>query len=247
MWGANMAGVNANPSQNPADLGTLAGTIRLAFRKLMQATDGMLPATVIAVDAARNYATVQPNIAVKATDGVLTDRAQIAKVPILTMGAGNFVMSFPVAPGDVGWIVAADRDISLYLQGGKPTGPNTNRLHSFSDGLFISDKAREWVLADEDAANAVWQSLDGTVKIAIGPDSVRVVHPDLIELDAPSVTISGTATVAGGFGAFGTAAPGAKPAITGQLSGVTDVRAKAVLTSIIAVLVGNGSASDGTT
>lgn len=188
---------NANPSQNPADLGTLAGTLRWSFRKFLQQTDGMLPAIVIAVDAKREYVTVQPAIHILATNQQLTPRAQVAKVPILTLGAGNFVLSFPIKAGDLGWIIASDRDISLYLQTNAATGPNTNRLHSFEDGLFIPDKARQWTLADEDAENVVLQTLDGTDKITLGPASVKVQHHALIELDAPQTNVSGNLTVDG--------------------------------------------------
>ena len=188
---------NAIPSQNPADLGTLGGTLRWAFKKLLQSTDGMLPATVIAVDAKREYATVQPAVHVLATDNTLTPRAQIAKVPIFTMGAGNYVLSFPVKAGDLGWIVASDRDISLYLQQNGASGPNSNRLHSFEDGVFFPDKARQWTLADEDAENVVLQSLDGADKITLGPDSIKLKHHTLIEFDAPSVTMTGDLTVDG--------------------------------------------------
>lgn len=188
---------NAFPSQNPADLGTLGGVLRATFRKLVQATDGMLPATVIAVDAMRQFATVKPIIKVLATDNTLTGRAQIAKVPVLALGAGNFILSFPIAAGDLGWILASDRDISLYLQSNAESGPNSNRLHSFEDGLFIPDKARQWAIADEDAQNAVWSSIDNTIKITIGPNSVKVKHPTLVEFDAPNVTMSGNLSVQG--------------------------------------------------
>jgi len=188
---------HANPSQNPADLGTLAGVLRGAFRKLMQSTDGMLPARVIAADAKREYATVQPLVMVQATDGALTSRPQIAKVPIFTLGAGGFVMSFPIKAGDLGWIFAGDRDISLVLQTDGESGPNTNRLKSFSDGVFIPDAARRWVLSGDDADAAVWQSNDGAVKIALSPGKIRVVHPTKVEIVTPTVTMSGNLQVQG--------------------------------------------------
>lgn len=207
---------NANPSQNPADTGTLGGVMRWAFKKLMQSTDGMLPATVIAADAKREYATVQPLIQVLATDNTLTPRAQIAKVPIFTMGAGNMVMSFPIRAGDLGWIKASDRDISLYLQTNKTAGPNTNRLHSFEDGLFIPDKARQWVLSDDDTDNAVWQLLDGSAKITLGPGSVKLLHPALVDVVAPQVDMSGNLTVEGNVSA-GNGASGSFTTPTGQV------------------------------
>lgn len=188
---------NANPSQDPADDDTLGGTFRMVLRKFLQGTDGMLPATVIAVDAKRNYATVKPLIMVQATDDTLTARAQIASVPIYTVGAGNFVMSFPIKPKDLGWIIANDRDISLYLQGNKQAAPNTNRLHSFEDGVFLPDKARQWALADEDTENAVWQSLDGATKITLGEDKIKIVHPTKVEIVTPLAHFTGDVTADG--------------------------------------------------
>lgn len=181
---------NSNPSVDPADVGSLVGAIRFAFKKLMQNTDGMLPATVIAVSADRAFATVQPLVMVQGTDGTLLPRPQYARVAVGAYGAGNFVMSFPLAPGDLGWIEASDRDISLYLQNNKAAGPNTNRLHSFSDGVFWSDKARQWTLNDSDASAAVWQSLDGSIKVTLGADKVHIVHPTAILLEAPLIELN---------------------------------------------------------
>jgi hypothetical protein len=187
---------HANPSQNPADLGTLAGTLRTAFRKLMESTDGMLPATVVAVDAKREYAAVQLQVMIEATDGTLTRRDQI-QAPILTMGAGGFVMSFPLAAGDFGWVFAADRDTSLVLQTGKESGPNTYIIKDFASCVFIPDAARRWVLSGDDADAAVWQSNDGAVKIALSPGKIRVVHPTKVEIVSPTVTMSGDLQVQG--------------------------------------------------
>lgn len=192
---------NNIPSQNPANLGTLAGCLTHCFRKLLQGTDGMLPAVVVAVDAARQYASVRVGSMVLGTDGTLTSHDPIARIPILTVGAGGFLMSFPVKPGDLGWILASDRDVSLFLQQGGEAGPNTDRLKSFEDGLFVPDTARTWALAGEDADNATWQAADGTAKLTLGAAKVKVLHPALIEFDAPSATMSGNLTVNGNLSA----------------------------------------------
>lgn len=188
---------NANPSQDPADDDTLGGTFRMVLRKFLQGTDGMLPAIVIAVDEKRNYATVKPLVMVQATDDTLTARAQIASVPIYTVGAGNYVMSFPIKPGDLGWIIANDRDISLFLQENKEAAPNTSRLHSFEDGVFFPDNARKWTLAGADAEAATWQSLDGTIKVTLGADMIHVVHPTKVEITTPLAHFTGDLTAEG--------------------------------------------------
>lgn len=238
------------PSQglDPADTGNLGGALRFILRKAFQNTDGMLPCKVIAATTDRNYVTVQPLIKIVGTSDKTLDRAQIAKVPMLNMGAGNFMMSFPVAPNDLGWIIASDRDISLYLQSNASAAPNTDRLHSFEDGLFIPDKARQWTLDAADAAKAVWQSLDGTIKITLGPDKVSVVHTTLVEVTTPHQTVKGgDLKVEKGIAFWNHAVPGAQPAVTGALSAVADANAKAVLTSIKNIMVACGQATDGTT
>lgn len=211
---------NNNPSLDPANIGSLGGTFREILRKMLQSTDGMLPATVIAADADRNYATVRPQIMVLGTDNTLTSRAQIARVPIFTIGAGGFVLTFPVKPGDTGWILASDRDISLYLQAGKEAGPNTRRLHSFEDGLFIPDAAREYTLAGDDTDRAVLQNLDGTVRIAIGDDRVKITAP-LVQIVAPSVTMSGNLIVTGTITGLTDVVAGTKSGKTHTHGGVT--------------------------
>ncbi len=205
---------NQNPSlqDDPATVGSVAGMVRFAFRKLMQSTDGMLPCKVLSVTTDRNYVRVQPQIMVLGTNDLTQSRAEIDSVPVLTMGAGSYVISFPIKEGDFGWIIANDRHISLYLNGNKESQPNTNRLKDFADSIFIPDKARQWTLDGADADKLVIQSLDGTAKITIGTDQITLKHGTKIELDAPTVhithdltaegTINGKTDVVGGSGSI---------------------------------------------
>lgn len=173
------------PSKDPADEGSLGGALRSVFRKMMQATDGMLPATVVSYDRAANVATVRPLIALLTTGGAQVQRAQLAQVPVLALGGGGFVINFPLQPGDRGWIEASDRDISLFLQSGGDAPPNTLRLHSFEDGRFIPDVFAAFDVSDvaEDAMTI--QSADGAVRIELSPTRIRYVSP-LHEFDGPA-------------------------------------------------------------
>jgi hypothetical protein len=247
----------SDPGDNTPSIGqdapstrSMGGAFGFIFKKLMQNTDGMLPCKVIAAttDGKRDYVKVQPLVQMVGTGGTKMDRAQIAKVPCLAMGAGNWVMSFPSKPDDLGWIIASDRDISLYLQANATAPPNTARIHSFEDGLFVPDKARQWTLAGADADKAVWQSLDGTTKVTLGTDKISIVHPTLVELTTPHGTVkSGDWKVEKGIAFWNHAVPGSQPAVTGALSAVTDGNAKAVLTSLKNIMVACGQATDGTT
>jgi len=190
---------NQQPSLglNPAVDDTLAGAFAFILKKFLQNIDGMLPCVVVAADDERKFATVRPQIMVKGTDGELTTRAQLASVPIFHIGAGQFVLTFPVKPGDAGWIVASDRDISLYIQSGEEAAANTDRLHKFSDGLFIPDAARKFTLDPANADRVVLQSLDGSVYVALSADSIFMKAPTKVRMETPLVEMTGDLTVDG--------------------------------------------------
>lgn len=179
------------PSRNPADDGHLAGLLNIAFRKKMQLTDNQLPAQVISYNRANNTAMVLPLIDMMLVNGKNQKRATVASVPVLSLGGGGFCVNFPLQSGDLGWIEASDRDISLFMQSLKESKPNTARIHSFEDGLFIPDAFRKYTFSGADAANMVIQSYDGTVKIALGPGVINLDAP-MVNINASNMNFSGS-------------------------------------------------------
>lgn len=184
---------NNNLSIDPALQNTLTGGVQFAFSKFMQNVNGMLPAKVVAFDRNANRVQVQPLIAIVTTDGSTVSRAQLASLPVMVLGAGNFMLNFNLNPGDIGWILANDRDISGFLQSYSESAPNTYRKNSFADAVFVPDVMHGFTIASEDAANVVLQSTDGTVKISLGTDKIKIMAPT-IELDG-DVIIDNTLTV----------------------------------------------------
>lgn len=176
------------PDIDPANNNSLAGTLQFAFYKMMQGVNGMLPAQVIAYDRDTNRVQVQLLIAVVSTSGAQISRPQVASIPVLMLGGGNFFLSYNLNAGDLGWVIANDRDISLFLQSYKEAAPNTARVKSFSDGLFIPSVMTGYTIDPSDAENAVLQSLDGTVKISLGTAQIKVAAPAVI-IESPSVAL----------------------------------------------------------
>lgn len=169
---------NSPPSHNPSDNDSLFGVLRLALSKFLQNMDDMLPASVIAYDAPTNTVQLQPLIPAVTTSNQIVPRAQIASVPVFQFSAGGFVLNFPCKTGDLGWIKANDRDISIFKQTGKQSAPNTQRKHSFEDAIFFPQAARSLIEIDpEDANNAVFQNYDGTVKIALWNTLIKILAP----------------------------------------------------------------------
>lgn len=178
------------PSRDPADDGSLVGVLRHVLRKHLQNTDDMLPARVINFDRASNLVSVQPLISIVTTDGRTINRPQVAAIPALQIGGGNVLLAFNLAPGDLGWIKANDRDISLFLQYFRESPPNTKRLHSFSDAVFIPDVMTGFTIPSEDAAHATLQTKDGTQRFSVAPNYVKMTS------GANSVLVNGSTVTA---------------------------------------------------
>lgn len=209
-------------SRNPANDGTLAGAFKEILGKFLADVDDMLPAIVIAYDRDLNRATVRPLIQLLKTDGTLISRAEVASVPVLNIGGGNGVLSFPIIPGDLGWIKASDRDISLFLQteAAKDVAPNTLRKHEFSDSLFIPDQFKKWTIQAGDEDAMVLQTLDGMERIAIDANGVRMTSASVIRLEAPVIDIIADINHTGDQTSSGTIT-GDTDVIAGTISGKT--------------------------
>ena len=192
---------NNNPSLNPADNGSLAGAITFAFQKMMQSVNGMLPAQVISYDRATNRANVQILINLLGTDGSQYPRPQLASVPVFVYGGGGFRLSFPLKAGAQGWVMANDRDISNYLNSYSSAPPNTDRVKSFSDGVFFPDAMRGLDTIDSaDSESAVLSNDSGTVTVAISSDGLKITSNKInIDLGNPAtvLNVNGAITATG--------------------------------------------------
>lgn len=180
--------LHAKPSRDPANDATLTGMLNQVLKKNLQSIDDCMPAVVIAYDRASNRATVQPMIKILATNGETLSRAQIASVTVFQLAGGGMMLNFNLKAGDLGWIKATDRDLSLYLQAQNEQHPNTGRMHSFNDGFFMPQLMGSFTLDGEDAENAVLSTVDGTVRIAIWPDRVKITAPRTV-VESPIVEV----------------------------------------------------------
>ncbi|QRE00526.1 hypothetical protein [Burkholderia phage BCSR129] len=193
-------------SERPGDSSSLDAAVAFALSSAMLDLDKCIPAQV----AEDNYrargdgkVSVQPMIKRTRVDGTTVDRPQLMDIPVLSLGAGGFMVNFPLKKGDLGWIVACDRDISLYLQsveqksyGNASSQPAPiTRTHSFSDAWFIPDVLRKYVIHGGDEAAMVIQSLDATVRVSLFPDRIEINSPTTALIKAPTNITLDTALV----------------------------------------------------
>ena len=181
-----------NPSLRPENNGTLSGVLNVAMNKFMQSIDGVMPARVVAYDQGTPAVVqVQPLIKIAGTSGESYSRGQIASVPVCQVGGGGFLLSFSLSPGDIGLLIATDRDISNFMSTGEEANPNTYRIKSFSDGFFLPIVLDGYTPSVEGVS---LQNYDGSVKI--GLDSSKININGLSEF-FDSVIIDGDLTVNG--------------------------------------------------
>ena len=155
-------------SRNPTNDDSLVGTFKVVLEKFLQDVDDMLPAQIIAYNRTTNMAQIQPLISMVTTDQTIIQRAQIMSCPVFQIGGGGFMLNFPIKTGDMGWMKANDRDISLFKQSWQSTIPNTSRKHSFADAIFIPSILTGFVLAGGDSTNLTLQSLNGSIRLSMG-------------------------------------------------------------------------------
>lgn len=187
------------PSVNPADLQGLDGLLEVWRKSLFMALRVALPAVVQSYDRAANRVTVTPAVTSLSGSGQTLTLPQLADIPVCTAGGGGFGASFPLQAGDTGWLLFCDRDISLFKASRVISPANTNRLHNLADAVFYPDVMGQISVSAQDAGKAVWQTLSGGVKVALGTEGVEVTG---------NVSITGNLSVSGNITAANVSASG---------------------------------------
>lgn len=181
-----MSEVHDIPAYNPADLSSLEGLLYYLADQINQEMECCLPAFVVSYDRSTNMAVVQPAISEVATSGQKISRDKLYNIPVLTLSGGGFFVNFPLSQGDTGWIVACDRDISLFKQNLQETAPNTFQKHRFSDAFFIPDKVKNFNISGEDASGLVIANLSGNNKIVLNGSNLNIT--------SAAITVTGPTT-----------------------------------------------------
>ena len=161
------------PSYNPADVNTLSGLNNVLQDKLAMQIECSIPAIVQSYDRTLNRATVKPAITGVASQGQKVSKEPLINIPVFCMCGGGIVMSFPVKEGDTGWLIANDRNISIFKQNLEESAPNDYRKHSFIDGFFLPDKINDISISNDDEGAIVIQTLDGLTKFSLKENGIN--------------------------------------------------------------------------
>ncbi len=181
-----------------ADYQDFFSAIKFLTRRNQVEHESMLPAAIASYDRTKNLASVTPLIQWKNTDGTSQNRPTVANIPVLSNGGGGFHLSFPLAQGDLGWILASDRDLSGFLKSLKSSSPTVYRMHSFSDSMFIPDVFRQYVIDGADSNSMVLQTTDAKTRIAIDKGgNINITAPSSVNVKTPKANFSDDVNIGG--------------------------------------------------
>lgn len=118
--------------------------VREAARAAVAGVNVALPATVVAYDEATQLATVKLVPCFRRRDPsqggavVCYDPPDLPGVPVAFPGAGDWSITWPLAAGDAGLVVFADRSLSEWkATGADRTEPQDPRRHDLTDAVFV--------------------------------------------------------------------------------------------------------------
>lgn len=133
-----------------------------------------IPAIVIDVDREKNIVKVEyaPNIKLSTGEDI---KRGVIEVPILVASGGGFMVNFPISKGDVGWVIAGDRDTTNYREdNSKQYNLFSLETHQYNFGFFVPDvfsaENKTFKLTEDDKGKFVIQTLDGLTKIRMSDD-----------------------------------------------------------------------------
>lgn len=110
-------------------------------------------------------------------------------LPVYTPQGSKGLMSFPVAVGDTGWVIAGDLDPSLFFQDTtKPARQNVFDRHNYQYGFFLPCKMKNFGIDSADDGGIVIKN--GNTKIVVKENEIDIVSANALKINAKSVNIT---------------------------------------------------------
>jgi hypothetical protein len=152
-----------------------------------------LPAKVLSFDPTTQSCSVQPLLQRVLLDAYTGDvqpltLPPIDNVPIQYPGGSGWVLTFPLAPGDIVYLSFCERSIDDWLStpdGSQPTTPFFARRHDLSDAIAIpSLRVRNQPMKTLDSTHLTLGREDGSCMLQLDPSGNINVTGSAINLNA---------------------------------------------------------------
>ncbi len=189
------------PSINPAEAKDLAGLLNFLEKTIFLHLEKVTPAQIISYDRETNRASVQILNYSITSDGQKITRKPEYDIPVTVLGAGGFCFGFPVKQGDIGFLIAADSDISIFKKLLQLFAPAVYQRHKYKNSVFMPLIINGFTLTEDDAEAVLLTSLDGSTKISLKEGSAvitaenTIINSTLAQINTSSAEINADTAV----------------------------------------------------
>lgn len=167
-----------------------------------------MPGIIQSYNAAQGTVTVQPAIKAfltavnpsaatpsEVTGQSFVDMPVLLDVPVVYLGGGGFVATFPIAAGDECLVIFASRCIDLWWKNGGIQEQAELRMHDLSDGFaLVGPRSLPKAIPSASGNTAQLRSMDGSTYIEIAAGGVvNIKAPGGLNVNGNTI-VTGTVT-----------------------------------------------------
>lgn len=150
----------------PKDMHSDANALEFVMRRFLDRHGFITVGQVVSFNKEKNQVNIMPMLHAFTGSGSKVDGEVIYGIPVSRIQRGNSAIIMDPVPGDIGMMFICDRDISTIKETKKPALPGTNRMHSFSDAIYLGS-----ILGEEPT-----QSIEFS-------DNIKITAPNGIEIN----------------------------------------------------------------
>ena len=184
------------PSNNPGEELSLTGVLDFFQKQLFIKLEKVAPAQIISYDAQTNRAVVQVLNYSVTTSGEKIQRKPLEDIPVSVFGGSLFGLRFPIKTGDLGFIIAADCNISVFKKVLQLFTPASYQRHKYKDGVFFPLIINGFTVAKEDEEAVILTSIDGATSIKLTSTEITLASPSVVA-NATDINLNGVLTING--------------------------------------------------
>lgn len=158
----------------PHNVSGEANTLEFIMRRFLDRHSFTTLCMVLEFDEDKKQVSVKPMVHEFTGAGDKIDNEVIHGIPVMRLQRGGSAVIMDPVPGDIGMMLSCDRDISVVKSTSAPALPGSNRMHSYSDAIYLGG-----VINGEP-----------TQYIRFADDGLHIVAPKGLFIDGPVQTTS---------------------------------------------------------
>ena len=227
----------------PEDMSNEKAAFETRFRNALMRVNTCLPVIVESVDGGgvSPVGTLTCRIALFQIDqkGDAVENVAIIDVPYMRLQGGSHAVIIDPKPGDIGFCLFSQRDISAFKRIRKQTIPGTRRVMNLGDAIyiggFLNGTPKQYILLNDEGI-----TLFSTTKISLNAPVVEINAAVSSVINSPVISMNGAFTQGGG-------SYGGNASMKGTMTITNDVIANGIsLTNHVHGGVQSGNSTTGT-